>query len=256
VRADDARVVVAPIRSGGHAQRARGHSSRSASPRLRRDHDSRVDERVHGSTSPCRAPAPWRSSTARAMSERAVLPSRSCPLRAADRPRSEPADAPAGSGSRPGPSASARSCGWPGDEPRAVARSHTRRSMRRPTRKTHRTREPARTRDIARIDLPLRAPARSSWTLAAPRGTVPHGARFCRAHREGSGDQTRAFIFSIPGTYAACTHTGEEVAQQRQARPVTAGTRRRSPPPARAAREAAALLLQAPSPRLSRVCSE
>jgi len=133
---------------------------------------------VHGSTPPCRASAPPRSSTAKAVSERPALASRSCPLRAVGSVRSAPADAPAEPGSTPGPSASARRHGWPADAPRAHARTRTPRSTRPPTRTVRRRPAPARTHDIVQIDRPsASAPARSGWTPAAIRRTFPRGAR-------------------------------------------------------------------------------
>jgi hypothetical protein len=178
VLAGDAGVVAVSIRSGERAPRACDHIARSATQRLRQGGGLPIDSRVHGSTPPCRASAPPRSSTAKAVSERPALASRSCPLRAVGSVRSAPADAPAEPGSTPGPSASARRRGWPVDAPRADARARTPRSTRLPTRTVRRRPAPARIHDIVQIDLPsAAAPARSGWTRAAIRRTFPRGAR-------------------------------------------------------------------------------
>jgi hypothetical protein len=146
---------------------------------------------THGSTPPCRASAPPRSSTARAVSKRPELLSRACPLRAFGSVRPVPADAPAAPGSRRSPAACARRRGWPAGALRADARPRTRGTTRALTRTVRRTLPPAHTHDIDRIDLPRAAPARSGWTretirLTLTRGSVHAPATKARVARPGS----------------------------------------------------------------------
>ena len=132
--------------------------------------------------SPRRASAPPRSSTASALSRASDLPSRSCPLRAAESPRFASAAAPAAPGSRRVPRASANRSGWPADAPPAGARSRIRGSTRPPTRTIRRTRAPVRTHDTARIDLPraqlLDGGAGRAWRS---RRMLPRGERALNA---------------------------------------------------------------------------
>jgi hypothetical protein len=217
------RVVAAPLAAGAHvaagstrsvgrAPRARGRSARSARPPPLRAGDRLLDSMLHASTPLSRAPAPPRSSTARAVSERPDLLSRSCPLRAAGSVPSARASAPAAPGSRPSPSASSRTPGWPADGPAADALPHTRRSALRPTRTARRRRAPARIHDTDRTDRPRAAPARSGWTRAADRRTLPRGSARPRARREGPGGQTRAFTFSMSVIYGRAAHAAEHCA--------------------------------------------
>ncbi len=211
------RVVAAPLAAGAHAAagstrsvgrapRARGRSARSAQPRPRRASDLLLDSMLHASTPLSRAPAPPRSSTARAVSEGPDLLSRSCPLRAFGSVHSAPASAPAAPGSTPSPSASSRTLGWPGDAPAADAPPRTRRSALGPMRTVRRGPASARTHDTDRTARPPAAPARSGWTRTANRRTLPHGSARPRARREGSGGQTRAFTFSMQVIYARVAH--------------------------------------------------
>ena len=172
----DPGAVPGATRSGARARKARGRTARSAEPRPQRGGGLRIDSMEHGSTPPCRASAPPRSSTARAVSKRPDLLSRACPLRAFCSVRSVPAAAPAAPGSRRSPSACARRRGWPDGAPRAGAPPRTRGSTRPPTRTVRRTRPPAHTHDIDRIDLPRAAPARSGWTRETIRLTLAHGS--------------------------------------------------------------------------------
>jgi hypothetical protein len=211
------RVVAAPLAAGAHAAagstrsvgrapRARGRSARSARPRPLRVGDLLLDSMLHASTPLSRAPAPPRSSTARAVSERPDLLSRSCPLRAAGSVPSARASTPAAPGSRPSPSASSRTLGWPAGGPAADALPHNQRSALRPTRTARRRRAPARIHDTDRTDRPRAAPARSGWTRAADRSTLPRGSARPRARREGPGGQTRAFTFSMSAVYVRVAH--------------------------------------------------
>ncbi len=143
----------------------------------------------HRSTPPCRASAPPRSSTARAVSERPDPLSRSCPLRLVGSAHSDPAAASAAPGSRPRPSASARRPGSRAGATPLDARPRTRDSTRPRTRTDRRRRAPVRTPDIARIDRPRAAPARSGWTRADTCRTLPRGGASPRARREGPGGQ-------------------------------------------------------------------
>jgi len=164
-------------RSGEHAPRARGHTAHSAPPALRRGDGQRMDSRVHGSTSPWCASAPPRSSTAGAVSERAALVSRACPLRADVRARGGHADALVWLGSTPGLCPSARTFGWPADAPRAAAPPHSRGSTHPPPRRARRTPRPVHTHDADQIDPPrAAAPARSGWTPAALLRMLPRGS--------------------------------------------------------------------------------
>ena len=180
-RSVGARVVVAEsTRSGERARRARGHTARSAPPRPRAAGSPSIRCFI-GSTPPCRASAPPRSPTARAASERpdSVSIASVTPLRfGALRPRrrlcrarfeATPFGVPT---RRPG---SARRCDSTTHGPR------TRDSRRPPTRTDRRRRAPVRTRDIARIDRPRAAPARSGWTRAAVCRTLPRGSARPRA---------------------------------------------------------------------------
>jgi hypothetical protein len=196
-----ARAAAGSTHSGGRARRARDHTARSAPPGPRRPGGLVHDSMLHGLTPPCRASAPPRSSTARAVSVRSELVSRSCPLRAVGSVPSAPASAPAVPGSTPRPSVSARRRGWLAGAPCAGARPRTRHSSLRPTRTARTRRAPARTHDTDRIDRPRAAPARSGWTRTHNRRTLPRGSARPRARREGSGGQTRAFTFSILPIY-------------------------------------------------------
>jgi len=127
--------------------------------------------------------------TARAVSERSDLPSSSCPLRVICSVLDAPASGPAAFGSTPHPRGSARRRRSSGGATRAGARPHTRRSSLPPRRTDRTTRQPACTHDNDRIDRPRAAPARSSWTRAATRRTLPRGSASPRARREGPGGQ-------------------------------------------------------------------
>lgn len=182
--------VTGATRSGARARRARGRTARSAGPRPQQGGGLRIDSMEHGLTPPCRASAPPRSSTARAVSKRPVLLSRACPLRAFGSVHAVPATAPAAPGSRRSRSACARRRGWPDGAPRASAPPRTPGSTRPPTRTVRRTPPPARTHDIDRIDLPRAAPARSGWTretirLTLTRGSVHAPATKARVARPG-----------------------------------------------------------------------
>jgi hypothetical protein len=186
--AAEASVAAGSTRSGARARRARGRSGRSALPGPRRAAALVFDSMLHRSTPPCRASAPPRSSTARAVSEQPDLVSRSCPLRAAARPRAEPGSALAAPDSTRCPSVGTRRRGWRAGAPRDGASPRTRGSTRPPTRTARRRHALARILDIARIDRPhAAAPARSGWTRAAIRRTLPRGSARPRARREGPG---------------------------------------------------------------------
>jgi hypothetical protein len=172
----DLGAVTGSTRSGARARRARGRTARTAGPRPQQGGDLRIDSMEHGSTPPCRASAPQRSATAKAVSKRTLLVSRACPLRAFGSVRSVPAAAPAAPGSTRSPSACARRPGWPDGAPRAGAPPRTPGSARPPTRTVRRTPPPARTHNIDRIDLPRAAPARSGWTRETIRLTLAHGS--------------------------------------------------------------------------------
>jgi len=135
---------------------------------------------IHAMTPPCRASAPPWNATAGAMSERSAPVSRSCPLRAGERARAAPANAPVALDWTLGLCPSARSGGSPDDAPRADGKPHSRCNTHPPTRRTRRTRAPAHIHDTDQIDLPrAAAPARSGWTPAAivrmlPRGSAVH----------------------------------------------------------------------------------
>lgn len=168
---------------------------------------------MHGPRPPCRASAPPRSATAKAVSERPARPSRSCPLRAPGSGRSAPADGPAELGSTPGPSPSERRRGWPAGVPRADVRPSTPRSTPPPTRTARRRRVPAHTLDIARIDRPrppllLGATGRARPFAAPSTWWAPRSA-----HHEGSGDQPRAFTFSIATLYVLAASAGDDRAR-------------------------------------------
>jgi hypothetical protein len=168
--------VAAATRSGVRAKRARGRTARSAGPRPQQGKGLRIDSMTHGSTPPCRASAPPWSTTARAVSKRPDPLSRTCPLRAFGSVPPVPADAPAAPGSRRSPSACARRRGWPAGALRAGAPPRTCGSARPRMRTVRRTPPPARIHDIARIDLPHAAPARSGWTRDTIRLTLARGS--------------------------------------------------------------------------------
>lgn len=200
--------------SGEHAPRARGRTVRSAPPALGRGDGQMIDSIVHASTPPCRASAPLRSSTAGAMSERPVLVSRSCPLRADERARAGYTAAPVELDWTPCLCPSARTGGWPDDAPRAAARPHTRRNTRPPTRRARRIRGPAHTHDTDQIDHPrAAAPARSGWTPAAilrmlPRGSAVHApAAKARGARPGPSPSPSRCSTSSPPRRVVCAPT-------------------------------------------------
>lgn len=176
----------------GHGPRARARSSRSARPRrawVTSDHW------IHRKGSPRCAPPPSRRTTATKASARAILPSRSHPLR---RPLDRRETAPAALDPTRVPSGIARTRGWLPGGPHAAAPRRTARTAPAPTRTRRRTPRLERNRRNAQT---VRPPDRSlgrGWTPEAQSGIVTHGGRvFRRARHEGSGDQTRAFTFSI-----------------------------------------------------------
>jgi hypothetical protein len=166
--------VAASIHSGEHAPRARGRIAHSAMPHLRWRSGLLIDSLIHGAAPPCRASAPPRSSTAKAVSAGLVLLSRSYPLLAFGSVPSAFAGAPAAPGSRPRPGSFARRHGWRGGAPHAGARPRSHRSARPPTRTARRRPAPGRSHDIARIDRPRAAPAGAAGQ--APRSAAPSRA--------------------------------------------------------------------------------
>ncbi len=170
------------IRSAEHGPRAPGSSTRSAARDRELDRARNRGVRIHGVRSPRRASAPPRSSTASALSRAPDLPSRSCPLRAAEMPRFARAAAPAAPGLRHVPRVSANRSGWPADAPPAGARWRIRGSTRPPTRTIRRTRAPVRTHDTARIDLPrARLLDGGAGRARRSRRMLPRGARALNA---------------------------------------------------------------------------
>ena len=161
-------VAAGSTRSGERARRARGHTARNAPLGPQRAGGLLLDSMFHRSTPPCRAPAPPRSSTARAVSDGRDLVSRSCPLRAFGSVLPVPAGGPAAAGSRGCPAASWRRRGWLAGALRAAAPRRSTNSTPPPRRTDRRRRAPARTLDIARIDHP-RAAAPSRRAGRAPR---------------------------------------------------------------------------------------
>ncbi len=203
------------IRSAEHGPRAHESSTRSVAPCREQDRDRSRGERIHGVRSPRRASAPPRSSTASALSRAPDLPSRSCPLRAAEDPRFARAAAPAVPGSRPVPRASANRSGWLAGAPPVGARSRSRGSTRPPMRTIRRTRAPVRTHDTAQIDLPrvqlLDGGAGRAWRS---RRMLPRGERALNAFTtKARGIKTRAFTFSIWTIYLVdAAADGDDVA--------------------------------------------
>lgn len=262
-RLADAHVaVVGSTRSGEHAHRARGHTARSAPPRTRRAGRSLLDPMLHGSTPPCRASAPPWSSTARAMSERPDLVSRSCPLRLFGSAHSDPAAASAAPGSRPPPSVSSRRPGSRAGGTRATARTHTRRSSRRPTRTDRTTPAPACTHDTDRTDRPRPAPARSGWTRAhnhrtLPRGSArPRAAAKARVVRPGPSPSPGCGSTSAPSALPELRVQQAPTPPRDPPGPPQAATGFQSPPSTPLHPPAPVELLEQPDPPLRRRCED